>query len=417
MNNIFAELISIGDEILYGQTLDTNSHWISAALDKIGIKVKRKVTISDTEEAILEAFKEADAHADIILITGGLGPTKDDLTKPCLAKYFDSDMYTNTEVLRNLEARFAKRGRTLNNLNKGQAELPKKCEVVENKYGTAPGMWFNKNGKVFVSMPGVPKEMKYMMQDTVLPRLKEQFEMPIIIHQMVKTSGIPESELAEKLEAWEDNLPQEIKLAYLPGLKQVKLRLTAIGADKEKLQRLIDTAVAQLKPLIERYIFATEDVNHAEAIGALLKERGLTIACAESCTGGYLSKLITENAGSSAYFQGSIIPYHNELKINVLGVKPQTIAQYGAVSKQTVQEMAENVRKLMRADIGLATSGIAGPSGGTKEKPVGTVWIALADGENTQTKLYTFPFDREGNIDITANTVLNLLRETLSVKK
>ncbi len=417
MNNIFAELISIGDEILYGQTLDTNSHWISAALDKIGIKVKRKVTISDTEEAILEAFKEADAHADIILITGGLGPTKDDLTKPCLAKYFDSDMYTNTEVLRNLEARFAKRGRTLNNLNKGQAELPKKCEVVENKYGTAPGMWFNKNGKVFVSMPGVPKEMKYMMQDTVLPRLKEQFEMPIIIHQMVKTSGIPESELAEKLEAWEDNLPQEIKLAYLPGLKQVKLRLTAIGADKEKLQRLIDTAVAQLKPLIERYIFATEDINHAEAIGALLKERGLTIACAESCTGGYLSKLITENAGSSAYFQGSIIPYHNELKINVLGVKPQTIAQYGAVSKQTVQEMAENVRKLMRADIGLATSGIAGPSGGTKEKPVGTVWIALADGENTQTKLYTFPFDREGNIDITANTVLNLLRETLSVKK
>jgi len=416
MKNIYAELISIGDEILYGQTLDTNSHWISAELDKIGVKVKRKVTVADTEEAILEAFEEAEKNADIILITGGLGPTKDDLTKPCLAKYFDSEMYLNEEILQTLEERFAKRGRTLNKLNKGQAELPKKCEVVFNQYGTAPGMWFNKGGKVFVSMPGVPKEMKYMMQDTVLPKLKEQFQMPVIIHQMVKTSGVPESELAEKLEDWENNLPKEIKLAYLPGLKQVKLRLTAIGADENHLKKLIEAEVEKLDELIGKYVFATEDINHAEAVGELLKSKGLTIACAESCTGGYLSKLITENAGSSTYYQGTVIPYHNELKIKVLGVQQETIEKFGAVSEQTVIEMAENVRHLMHADIGVATSGIAGPSGGTEEKPVGTVWVALADGENTQTKLFNFPFDREGNIDITANSVLNLVRQTLSTK-
>jgi len=416
MKTIFAELISIGDEILYGQTLDTNSHWISQELDEIGIRVKRKITISDTEEAILRAFEEAEDNADIILITGGLGPTKDDLTKPCLAKYFDSEMYLNEDVLEHLSSRFAKSGRTLNKLNKGQAELPVKCEVVPNKYGTAPGMWFSKNNKVFVSMPGVPKEMKYMMEDTVLPRLQNEFDMPIIIHQMVKTSGIPESELAEKLQDWETNLPGAIKLAYLPGLKQVKLRLTAIGTDKEKLQKLIDTEVGKLKNLIDKYIFATEDIAHAQAIGALLKAKGLTIACAESCTGGYLSKLITENAGSSAYFQGSVIPYHNELKMSVLDVKAATIEQYGAVSEQTVIEMAENVRQLMQADIGVATSGIAGPAGGTADKPVGTVWVALADGVDTQTKLYNFPFDREGNIDITANSVLNLVRKTLTDK-
>ena len=416
MKNIYAELISIGDEILYGQTLDTNSHWISAELDKLGIKVKRKVTVADTEEAILGAFSEAEANADIILITGGLGPTKDDLTKPCLAQYFDSEMYRDEEVLVNLRERYESRGRTLNELNKGQADLPKKCKVVPNKYGTAPGMWFDKEGKVFVSMPGVPQEMKYMMQDTVLPQLQQQFKMPVIIHQMVKTSGIPESDLAQKLEEWEDNLPKEIKLAYLPGLKQVKLRLTAIGQDEAHLQGLIEEEVAKLDDLIPKYIFAKEEINLAEAVGRLLIEQSKTIACAESCTGGYLSKLLTENAGSSAFFQGTVIPYHNELKIQVLGVKEQTIASYGAVSEQTVIEMAENVRKLMNADIGVATSGIAGPGGGTEEKPVGTVWVALADGQKTQTKLFNFPFDRQGNIDITSNSVLNLVRQTLTSK-
>lgn len=416
MKNIYAELISIGDEILYGQTLDTNSHWISNELDQLGIRVKRKVTVADTEEAILNAVKEAEQNADIILMTGGLGPTKDDLTKPCLAKYFDSEMYVNQDVLAHLKERYAKRGRELNDLNRGQAELPEKCEVVSNTYGTAPGMWFEKEGKVFVSMPGVPREMKYMMTDTIIPRLQKQFTMPIIIHQMVKTSGIPESDLAQKLEDWEDNLPAAIKLAYLPGLKQVKLRLTASGNDKKELENLIAKEVTKLERLAGKYIFAKEEISLAEAVGRLLLAQSKTIACAESCTGGYLSKLITENTGSSAYYQGSIIPYHNELKVQVLGVKSQTIAQFGAVSEETVIEMAENVRKLLHADIGVATSGIAGPGGGSEAKPVGTVWIALADGVKTQTKLFHFPFDREGNIDITANSVLNLVRQTLTSK-
>jgi nicotinamide-nucleotide amidase len=277
-------------------------------------------------------------------------------------------------------------------------------------------MWFEKEGKVFVSMPGVPREMKYMMTDTVLPRLQKQFKMPIIIHQMVKTSGIPESDLAQKLEDWEDNLPAAIKLAYLPGLKQVKLRLTASGNDKKELESLIAKEVTKLERLAGKYIFAKEEISLAEAVGRLLLAQSKTIACAESCTGGYLSKLITENTGSSAYYQGTVIPYHNDLKVQVLGVKSQTIAQFGAVSAETVIEMAENVRKLLHADIGVATSGIAGPGGGSEEKPVGTVWIALADGVKTQTKLFHFPFDREGNIDITSNSVLNLVRQTLTSK-
>lgn len=416
LKNIYAELVSIGDEILYGQTLDTNSHWISAELDKLGIRVKRKVTVSDSEESILNALAEAENNADIILITGGLGPTKDDLTKPCLAKYFESEMYLNEEILAGLTERFAQRGRDLNALNRGQAELPVKCKVVPNKYGTAPGMWFNERGKIFVSMPGVPKEMKYMMEDTVLPDLKVLFKTPILIHQMVKTVGIPESVLAEKLEDWENNLPKEIKLAYLPGLNQVKLRLTASGEDKAKLESLLKQEMDKLYKEVGKYIYGTDEGNLAAKVGELLLSKGLTIACAESCTGGHISELITANSGSSAYFRGSIIPYHNELKINILGVNAETIAQHGAVSEETVREMAEKVRALFGADIGIASSGIAGPTGGTAEKPVGTIWVALADGTETQTKLFNFPFDRESNIDLTANSVLNLVRQTLSAK-
>ncbi len=416
MRNIYAELISIGDEILYGQTLDTNSHYISGELDKLGIRVKRKVTVADTEKDILEAVEEAEKNAEIILITGGLGPTKDDLTKASLAKYFNSEMYVDEEVLQNLKERFSKRGRELNVLNRRQAELPKKCKVVNNKYGTAPGMWFEKDNKIFVSMPGVPAEMKYMMEDTILPELKNRYETPVLIHQMIKTVGIPESVLAEKLEEWENNLPKEIKLAYLPGLNQVKMRLTASGDSKAHLQKLLEQEVNKLYEQVGKYIYGTDEGNLAQKIGDLLKKQGLTIACAESCTGGHISQLITANSGSSAYYRGSIVPYHNELKINMLGVKPETIEQNGAVSEPTVKEMAERVRELFGADIGIATSGIAGPTGGTEEKPVGTVWVALADGKETQTKLFNFPFDRESNIDLTANSVLNLVRQKLSSK-
>ncbi|MGM0580555.1 MAG: competence/damage-inducible protein A [Bacteroidota bacterium] len=416
MKDIYAELISIGDEILYGQTLDTNSHFISAELDKLGIRVKRKVTVADNRDSMMRAFQEAEANADIIIITGGLGPTKDDLTKPLLAEYFDSGMKLHEDILEELRQRFAKRGRELNKLNKGQAELPEKCTPIANKYGTAPGMWFEKADKVFISMPGVPKEMKYMMEDTIIPKFKEIYKTPVLIHKMVKTVGIQESILAEKLEDWENSLPKEIKLAYLPGLNQVKLRLTASGEDGKHLQMLIDQEVDKLYKQIGKYIYGTDETNLAAKIGELLKEKKLTIACAESCTGGYIAHLITSNAGSSEYYRGGINPYHNDLKINILGVKKETIEQHGAVSEETVIEMAERVRELFGADIGISTSGIAGPSGGSKEKPVGTTWVALADGENTQTKLYHFQFDRESNIEITSNSLLNLVRQSLSSK-
>lgn len=416
MKDIFAELISIGDEILYGQTLDTNSHYISAELDKLGIRVKRKVTVADNRDSMMRAFKEAEANADLIIITGGLGPTKDDLTKPLLAEYFNSGMKLHEDILADLKERFAKRGRELNELNKGQAELPEKCTAIENKYGTAPGMWFEKDDKVFISMPGVPKEMKYMMEDTIIPKFKEIYKTPVLIHKMVKTVGIQESILAERLEDWEDNLPKEIKLAYLPGLNQVKLRLTASGEDENHLQKLIDKEVDKLYEQIGKYIYGTDDTNLPAKIGELLINKKLTIACAESCTGGYIAHLITSNSGSSEYYRGGINPYHNDLKINILGVKKETIEQYGAVSEQTVIEMAERVRELFGADIGISTSGIAGPGGGSDEKPVGTTWVALADGENTQTKLYHFQFDRESNIEITSNSLLNLVRQTLSSK-
>lgn len=416
MKDIYAELISVGDEILYGQTLDTNSHFISAELDKLGIRVKRKVTVADNQEAMMRAFKEAEDNADIIIITGGLGPTKDDLTKPLLAKYFDSGMKLHEDILEDLRKRFAKRGRELNELNKGQAELPEKCTPIENKYGTAPGMWFENEGKVFISMPGVPKEMKYMMEDTVLPKFKEIYKTPVLIHKMVKTVGIPESILAERLEDWENNLPNEIKLAYLPGLNQVKMRLTASGQDEKYLQKLINQELDKLYEQVGKYIYGTDESNLAGKIGELLKEKKLTLACAESCTGGYIAHLITSNSGSSEYYRGGINPYHNDLKINVLGVKKETIEQYGAVSEETVIEMAERVRELFGADIGISTSGIAGPTGATKDKPVGTTWVALADGKNTQTKLYHFQFDRQSNIEITSNSLLNLVRQTLSSK-
>jgi nicotinamide-nucleotide amidase len=416
MKDIYAELVSIGDEILYGQTLDTNSHYISVELDKLGIRVKRKVTVADNRDAMMRAFKEAEDNADIIIITGGLGPTKDDLTKPLLAEYFDSEMKMNEDILEDLKSRFAKRDRELNDLNKGQAELPEKCTPINNKYGTAPGMWFEKADKVFISMPGVPKEMKYMMEDIILPKFKEIYETPVLIHKMIKTVGIQESILAERLENWENNLPKEIKLAYLPGLNQVKLRLTASGDDKEHLEKLLDKEVGKLYEKVGKYIYGTDETNLAGKIGELLKEKGLTIACAESCTGGYIAHLFTSNSGSSEYYRGGINPYHNDLKINVLGVNKETIEQNGAVSEQTVVEMAERVRELFGADIGISTSGIAGPGGATKEKPVGTTWVALADGDNTQTKLYHFQFDRQSNIEITANSLLNLVRQTLSSK-
>ena len=413
MNSILAETITIGDEILYGQTLDTNSHWISGALDEINIKIIRKTTIADRRDEILNAFAEAENRADIILITGGLGPTNDDLTKPCLAEYFDSELVMHEEALHEIEDLFRMRGRELNELNRQQAMLPDKCTKITNKFGTAPGMWFTKGDKVFVSMPGVPYEMKKMMESTIIPKIQEQFHTPPLYHKIIKTAGIGESWLSERIKDWEDNLPEHIKLAYLPSLGQVKLRLTATGQDLISLEKEVQELIDQLLPLAGEFVYGFDDDELEEVIGRMLKERNMTLAMAESCTGGFVSHKITSVAGSSKYYQGGIVPYSNENKVANLGVREETIQQFGAVSEETVIEMAERVREKYNASIGISTSGIAGPTGGTDEKPVGTVWIGYADGKRSLGKKLKLTKDRMLNIQITEVALLNWLRQRL----
>ena len=414
MKAVIAEIITIGDEILYGQIVDTNSAWMGAELARIGIRVKQITSISDSAEHIIAALDDAKTRASIILMTGGLGPTKDDLTKDVLTAYFQTTLKLHEPSLADVTEIFERRGRTLTELNRQQAFLPEACTPIRNVLGTAPGMWFEQNGKVFVSMPGVPYEMKRMMTDTVLPQLRAYFKTPEIIHKVIQTTGIPESILADKLEAWETSLPEHIKLAYLPHLGGVRLRLTGQGKEAAQLEEDLTKEVGKLSKLIPNYIFAYGEVPLEEAIGRMLKERNLTIATAESCTGGFLAHKITSIGGSSAYYQGSVIAYHNEVKVRELHVKPETLQQHGAVSEATVKEMAENVRLKFNTDIGVATSGIAGPDGGTPAKPVGTIWIAYADKEKTVAKLINFNKNRLLNIEYTALAVLNLIRQSLT---
>lgn len=414
MKQILAEILTIGDEILYGQITDTNSQWISSELDQLGIKVVRKTTVGDTEEAIFGAFAEAEARADMVLITGGLGPTNDDLTMPMLAQYFDSEIVMNESVLTHVKHFFESRGRTFTELNKRQALVPKAAEVLHNELGTAPGTWYEKNGKVFVSMPGVPHEMKNLMKTLVLPKLASFFQTPVIYHKLIKTVGIGESFLADKIKDWEESLPEHISLAYLPSVGQVKLRLTAIGDNREHLKKDVQDLIDELMPLAGSYIYGYDNTTLEEAVGQLLKAQGKTIALAESCSGGYVQHKITTIAGSSEYFQGGVVPYHNNHKANLLGVKPATLEAHGAVSEACVKEMAEGARKLFNADIGASSSGIAGPGGGSEEKPVGTVWIAFADGKETITKKLQLTQNRLLNIELTQISVLNLVRKSLS---
>ncbi len=413
MNQILAELISIGDELLYGQILDTNSQWISAELDKIGIKVIRKTTVGDVESEILTAFQEASSRAAIILITGGLGPTNDDLTKPCLAKYFDSPISINEKALKELTHLFESRGYTLTPTNRKQAELPDKCTMISNKMGSAPGMWFEQDGKVFMSMPGVPHEMKGMMKDDVLPKLKAFYHTPNIIHRLVMTAGIGESWLSDKIKDWETALPAHIKLAYLPSVSQVRLRLTGIGADFDVLEMEINEAIEKLQPLIGNYIYGYDSQTLEAAIGEILTRQSKTLALAESCTGGYIAHTVTSIPGSSRYFNGGMVPYQNEIKHQLLGVSNDTLSDFGAVSEETVIEMAENVRKKYNADYGISSSGIAGPGGGSEEKPVGLVWIACANGQKTITKRLQFGDNRMINIQRSTRAALYLLWQTL----
>ncbi|MDP1817412.1 MAG: competence/damage-inducible protein A [Leadbetterella sp.] len=410
MKIIYAEVITIGDEILYGQITDTNSKWISEELDKIGIKTIRKSSVGDQKQQILNILDESLQRADIVLITGGLGPTKDDITKKTLAEYFNDELVINPHAEAFIRGFFEKRGRPFTELNRQQAAIPSKCTYLHNATGTAPGMLFEHNGKVIVSMPGVPLEMKYLISNEVIPRIKSKFELPEIVHKIIRTIGLGESFLAERIENWEDSLPEHIKLAYLPSFGEVKLRLTGMGENRSKVEEQIQFEVNKLIPLIEEHIFSFENEEIEKSVGKILNESGTSLSVAESCTGGYLSHLLTSIPGSSAYFMGGVVSYSNEAKMDVLKVKQETLTKFGAVSEQTVIEMAEGVRKVMKTTYGIATSGIAGPDGGTDEKPVGTVWLAVTDGKQTLTKKLSLGKIRIVNIEYSAKAALNFLR-------
>lgn len=410
MQQVFASIITIGDELLIGQVVDTNSAFIAQRLNSIGISVKRRVAVGDTWDDIWNALDEESKYASVILITGGLGPTADDITKPLLCRYFDGKLMMNAEALENVERIFQLLDKPLTERNRKQAEVPDTCMVIQNKRGTAPGMWFIKNNIIFVSMPGVPYEMQGMMQDEILPRLKEHKKLPFIIHKTLLIVGIGEGALADLIASWEERLPDYIKLAYLPNYSMVRLRLSAVGSEKEKIEKAIANEFEKLQILVKDYLVTNEDEPIERVIGKLLLQRNETMATAESCTGGYIAHLLTSTAGASAYFDGGIISYSNEVKKNILGVDYTSLMDKGAVSEQVVVEMAKGALHRLKTTYAVAVSGIMGPGGGTKEKPVGTVWVAVGNSQTVITQKFHFRFDRQRNIELTAVNALNLLR-------
>ncbi|MCB9185429.1 MAG: competence/damage-inducible protein A [Flavobacteriales bacterium] len=407
------EIITIGDEILIGQIVDTNSAWMAQELNAIGAKVERILTISDGMDVIKQALAEAENRAEIVLVTGGLGPTKDDVTKKALADYFNCGFTFHPNIAEHIAGLFARFGKEMTELNRLQAELPSACEPLQNDLGTAPGMWFEKDGTVFVSMPGVPYEMKGIMQNHVLPRISKKFNAPTILHRTVLTMGMGESWLSERIGEWEDALPDEIKLAYLPSPGRVRLRLSAYGEDPAKLKGLLEDQVQKLLELIPELVYGFDDETIEQVVGDLLLKQGKTLSTAESCTGGMIAHQITSVSGSSAYFLGSIVSYANAVKMESLGVTEDSLIRNGAVSEEVVRQMAEGARQSLHSDYSIATSGIAGPDGGTDEKPVGTVWIAVSGPNGTVAKKYRFGHDRSRNIEISSNTALNMLRKQL----
>jgi len=409
-----AEIISIGDELLIGQVVNTNASWISAELNKSGISVSRITAIGDNAEDINQALRTACEKNDIVLLTGGLGPTKDDKTKKILAAYFDSGMIFHEPTFERIKKLFKARNFDLTAINRQQAEIPEKCTPLPNVNGTAPGMWFEKNGKVIVSMPGVPFEMQPMVTNEVIPRLQKKYKLPFIYHKTIMTHGMPESKLAERIKEIENNLPEHIKLAYLPQPGIVRLRLSASGPDKKKLEKEVNDYCRKFLEVIPELIFGYDDITLEEVVGQLLKEKNLTVSTAESCTGGYLAHLITSIPGSSEYYKGSVISYANEVKMQELHVSQADLDTHGAVSRQVVEQMAAGVRKKLGTDYSLSTSGIAGPDGGTEEKPVGTVWIALAGPNGVQSKLFHFGEHRQRNIRRSALAALDMLRLELA---
>jgi nicotinamide-nucleotide amidase len=413
------EIITIGDEILIGQIVDTNSAFIGQLLNLNGMSVKQITSVSDDRVHILKALDEARNRADVILITGGLGPTKDDITKKTLCEYFNTTMRFDEGAYEDVATIFATYGKEVTPLNRLQAEVPAICEVVRNKNGTAPGMWFNVDGKIFVSMPGVPYEMKALMKDQVIPKLISLFKLPFIVHKTVLTQGIGESTLSEMISDWEDSLKEyNIKLAYLPSPGMVRLRLSTKGDNKDELELITDKKIRELKGIISQYIYGYEVYGEEKQtlemiVGEMLKKRNQTVSTAESCTGGYISHLITKVSGSSKYYIGSVISYAYEIKENELGVPHDVIMENGAVSQPVVEQMARAIRERYKTDYSISASGIAGPDGGTADKPVGTVWIAIATPEKVISEKFLFGNDRERNIQKTANAALNMLKKEL----
>ena len=409
-----ASIITIGDEILIGQIVDTNSVSIARHLNDAGIVVREKVSIGDDRSAIVETLRRSLAASQVVILTGGLGPTKDDITKKTLAEMFGSRLVNDPVVAAHVERMLTERGIAFNELNRSQALVPACCTVLFNAHGTAPGMWFEDEGRVVVSLPGVPFEMEHLMQDEVMPRLKARFALKQIVHRTLITSGLAESMLAERIETWETALPPYLKLAYLPNPGAVRLRLSAYEVEGESVSQEIERQFAALRTLIPEHIVGFETATLQELVHNLLTERSQTLATAESCTGGTIAARFTAMPGASAYFRCGVVSYSNEAKIDLLGVDPATLERFGAVSEQVARQMAEGVRRAADSDYAVATTGIAGPAGGSAEKPVGTVWIAVAGPRGTVAVLKQCGTDRGQIIDRASSQAIALLREQLS---
>lgn len=408
-----AQIITIGDEILIGQIVDTNAAYISRALNSVGVVVTERLSIGDDRDRIIEALDTSLSQCDMVITTGGLGPTKDDITKKTLAEYFNSELVCDKEVYAHVQKMLEERGIEFNELNQGQALVPACCTVLPNMKGTAPGMWFERDGKVVVSLPGVPFEMEALMQEEVLPRLAEHFSLKQIVHRTMITTGLAESMLAKRIEAWENALPPYIKLAYLPSPSQVRLRLSAYEVDGRKVGEEIDRLFSQLEKIIPQYVVGYQNESIYTSVHKMLLRKGLTLATAESCTGGAIAAHFTSQAGASGYFLCGVVSYSNEAKHNVLGVDMSDIERYGAVSRPVVEQMAEGARRISGADYAVATSGIAGPTGGTPDKPVGTVWMAVATPSGVRSQVKILGSAREQVIERATSTVVAMLRDAI----
>ncbi len=403
-------IITVGDEILIGQVVDTNSAWMAQQLNLIGARVIRKIAVGDVHEEIVSAIRSAFESAEVILMTGGLGPTKDDVTKKAIADFFGVEMVFHQETYDRIVALFNARNISLKPSHQAQCYMPANAQLLFNKMGTAPGMWFEHNNKVLISMPGVPYEMEYIMAQQAIPRLKAYFPGEIIAHRTILTVGKGETDIAAMIESVENSLPPNVKLAYLPALGQVRLRLTGIGGDEKSLNEVLDEKSAAIETILSDIVYGRDDQQLEAVIGQMLQAHHLLLGTAESCTGGYIAHRLTSIPGASAYFKGAIISYANEIKLDNLGVNPMTLQEQGAVSEQTVKEMVEGALKALKIDIAIAVSGIAGPDGGTPDKPVGTVWIAVGNHQGIKTrKIFTGRTDRLKNIQYAALMAMDLL--------